>query len=381
MYEHLQSLELGLLRPPADRPAHVARDGRPAGGALLPRLRPRLHHAVGADDPARRRGDVRRAARARGDLARSRCRSWSSSPRATAGASRPALQEVQQRIAELTADVEENIGGVRVVKAFAREDRQLERFRGQRRARLRPGDGLHAPAGLLQPVHRLPAPARPRGDPLLRRAPGHRRAPDDRRVHRLLRLPAHAAVADAHARHRCSAWRSARPPPARGSSRSSTASRGSSSPPDAPRAAARLGPRRAARRDAAVRGRVAPGAARRRPRRRRRARPSRSSAPPARARRRSSQLIPRLYDATAGAVLVDGADVRDVDVASLRARDRGRRRRPVPVQRHRAPRTSPTRAPTPRREEIELAAAARPGRTTSSRACPTATTRASASAG
>ncbi len=45
--------------------------------------------------------------------------------------SRPALQELQQRIGELTADVEENIGGVRVVKAFAREDRQLERFRGQ----------------------------------------------------------------------------------------------------------------------------------------------------------------------------------------------------------------------------------------------------------
>jgi ABC-type multidrug transport system fused ATPase/permease subunit len=45
--------------------------------------------------------------------------------------SRPALQEVQQRIAELTADVEENVSGVRVVKAFAREDRQLERFRGQ----------------------------------------------------------------------------------------------------------------------------------------------------------------------------------------------------------------------------------------------------------
>ncbi len=45
--------------------------------------------------------------------------------------SRPALQEFQQRIAELTADVEENIGGVRVVKAFAREDRQLSRFRDQ----------------------------------------------------------------------------------------------------------------------------------------------------------------------------------------------------------------------------------------------------------
>lgn len=44
--------------------------------------------------------------------------------------SRPALQEVQQRIAEVTADVEENISGVRVVKAFAAEPRQLTRFQG-----------------------------------------------------------------------------------------------------------------------------------------------------------------------------------------------------------------------------------------------------------
>ena len=42
---------------------------------------------------------------------------------------RPAEQEVQQRIAELTAEAEENISGVRVVKAFAREQRQLRRFR------------------------------------------------------------------------------------------------------------------------------------------------------------------------------------------------------------------------------------------------------------
>jgi ATP-binding cassette subfamily B protein len=44
--------------------------------------------------------------------------------------SRPALQEVQQRIGEVTAEVEENISGVRVVKSFAAEDRQLQRFRG-----------------------------------------------------------------------------------------------------------------------------------------------------------------------------------------------------------------------------------------------------------
>jgi ATP-binding cassette subfamily B protein len=42
--------------------------------------------------------------------------------------SRPALQEVQQRIGELTTEVEENVSGVRVVKAFAAEPRQLSRF-------------------------------------------------------------------------------------------------------------------------------------------------------------------------------------------------------------------------------------------------------------
>ena len=42
---------------------------------------------------------------------------------------RPAQQEVQQRIAELTADAEENVTGVRVVKAFAQEARQFARFR------------------------------------------------------------------------------------------------------------------------------------------------------------------------------------------------------------------------------------------------------------
>ncbi len=43
--------------------------------------------------------------------------------------SRPALQEVQQRLAELTAEAEEGISGIRVVKAFAREAHMLARFR------------------------------------------------------------------------------------------------------------------------------------------------------------------------------------------------------------------------------------------------------------
>jgi ABC-type multidrug transport system fused ATPase/permease subunit len=43
--------------------------------------------------------------------------------------SRPAVQEIQQRLAELTAEVEESISGVRIVKAFARERHMLGRFR------------------------------------------------------------------------------------------------------------------------------------------------------------------------------------------------------------------------------------------------------------
>jgi ABC-type multidrug transport system fused ATPase/permease subunit len=43
--------------------------------------------------------------------------------------SRPALQEVQQRIAELTAEAEESVSGIRIVKAFARERERLGRFR------------------------------------------------------------------------------------------------------------------------------------------------------------------------------------------------------------------------------------------------------------
>jgi ABC-type multidrug transport system fused ATPase/permease subunit len=42
--------------------------------------------------------------------------------------SRPALQEVQQRLAELTAEAEENVSGIRIIKAFAREEHQLHRF-------------------------------------------------------------------------------------------------------------------------------------------------------------------------------------------------------------------------------------------------------------
>ena len=42
---------------------------------------------------------------------------------------RPAEQEVQQRVGELTAGAEESVSGIRIVKAFARERHVLARFR------------------------------------------------------------------------------------------------------------------------------------------------------------------------------------------------------------------------------------------------------------
>ena len=143
------------------------------------------------------------------------------------------------------------------------------------------------------------------------------------RVHRLLHLPADADRRRCARSASCSAWRSARPRRARASSRCSTASR------------AIVAPRRTRRRCRAGDGRVELA--------RRTLRFEGARAPalrdvdlevPAgthrRARRRDglgqddarSSLIPRLYDASAGAVLVDGADVRDGRPGVAAPRDR-----------------------------------------------------------
>ena len=84
VYRHLQSLELGFFDRQQTGPADVARDGRPAVGAVLPRLRADLHPPEPAHDPARGRGDVRAPAVAGGDHARARAARDRSRPRATA---------------------------------------------------------------------------------------------------------------------------------------------------------------------------------------------------------------------------------------------------------------------------------------------------------
>ena len=292
--------------------------------------------------------------------------------------SRPALQELQQRIAELTADVEENIGGVRVVKSFAREDRQLERFRGgvgriwdqamvttRLQAFYNPFIGFLPQLGLaailffggrqvidgrltigefsafyayllmlLSPMRTLGhlAGAGPAGDG------GRRPRLPDPRPRAAHRLGARSAGA-----------------------------------------AARLGPRRAARGHAAIRERVAPGAARRRPRRaggddgrggRRHGLGQDDAGPahPAALRRHRRCRARRRRRRARGRRLL----------AALR--DRRGQRRPVPLQRdggreHRL-RARRTRR---RRRSSSPRGARRP--TSSSSACRTATRRGWASAG
>jgi ATP-binding cassette subfamily B protein len=48
--------------------------------------------------------------------------------------SHPVLKDVQQKVADVTTQAEENIVGVRVVKAFAQEDRETARFAGRSEA-------------------------------------------------------------------------------------------------------------------------------------------------------------------------------------------------------------------------------------------------------
>ena len=229
-------------------------------------------------------------------------------------------------------------------------------------ARLRPVDGLDAAAGLLQPVHRLPAAARPRA-----RSCSSAAARSSTARSTLGQFTAFYTYllmllgADAHARH------VARHGPARDRLRRAPV------PDPRPRAADRRRrparrplpagqrPRRAARRRrCATRARRATGAARRRRstspaghdgRARRRDRLGQDDARPA--HRRASTT------STAGAVLVDGADVRDVDPRDAAPRDRDRRRRPVPVLRHRAREHRLRAAPTRRARRSRRPRAAR----------------------
>ena len=163
-----------LLRLPADRPADVARDGRPAVDPLLPRLRADLHHPERPDADHRRHGDVRDPARPRLPGA---------APGAVRRAHRHALQPLLAAGAPGGAAADRRAdrrgGGV----GLRRPGRQGIRPRGSHAAAvprlglagLRPERLLDPAACLLQPADRLPAQHRAGGGAPRRRPAGDRR--------------------------------------------------------------------------------------------------------------------------------------------------------------------------------------------------------------
>ena len=197
----------GVFRSPADRSADVARHRRPAGRALLPRLRAGIHPAVDPDDRARRRCDDRDRTPSRPDLA---------VPGAVCGADLIPLRPAHASGDPGGAAAHRRAHGRRRGEHLGRTRRQGVRARAapaaalspQRRPRVRAGDGGHAPGSHLQPGDRVPAAARPRGGPVAGRRERDPLQPFPRPVHGVLPVPEHADHADALAR------RDAQPRPA-----------------------------------------------------------------------------------------------------------------------------------------------------------------------
>ena len=229
----------------------------------------------------------------------------------------PTLRDVQQKLADVATVAEENIVGVHVVKAFAQEPAEEAKFARAQRGALRADDPREPAARDVRAAALLPAAPRAGGRPALRRADGRAR-------HALGRLASSPSTST-------SAWSSCRCAALGmwiGQAQRATAS--------GERIFQVLDePEEVADSPAAVELPAGDGeirfedvsfeylagrpvlehldlAARRRHDR------SRSSATPAPARRRSPRSSPASTTSTAGRVLVDGVDVRDVTLDSLR---------------------------------------------------------------
>ena len=230
---------------------------------------------------------------------------------------RPAEQEVQQRIGEVTASAEESISGIRIVKAFARERHMLGRFthsvnrvfeQSMVSTRLQafytplmgflPNLGLAAVllVGGLQVIH---------GGTSI----GH-----------LTAFYAYVVLLSGPVRWLGMSLSMAQRAVASGNRMFEILDREPSmeSPPGAPPLPEGRGQVSLQRRDAALRRRRA-GADGHRPGGRCRAARSRWSGPTAAGKTSLVGLLARLYDPSEGRVVIDGADIREVDLASLRS--------------------------------------------------------------
>src|SRR5581483_966902 len=187
-----------LLRLAADRPAHVAGHGGPAGDPLLPRLRADLPDPERAHDRPRERRHVRYqpATRGAGAGARPAGRAGGEplqpplAPGAPGGPAAARGADGRGRGGDLGDPRRQ---GVRPRGPHARP------LPARGGPRLRPEHLLDAPAGVLLADAELPAQPRPRGGATGGRARGDPRHALARPVHRLLHVPHDADGADADA--------------------------------------------------------------------------------------------------------------------------------------------------------------------------------------
>ena len=98
--------------------------------------------------------------------------------------SHPVLRDVQQRLADVATVAEENIVGVHVVKSFAQEQAEQDKFERRSEARLRAERQREAAAGVLRAGAVVPAAARAGGGAARRRADGRERVAVARRLRR-----------------------------------------------------------------------------------------------------------------------------------------------------------------------------------------------------
>ena len=112
---------------------------------------------VGVDDP--------RLPRSRGSSRWSRSssrRSSSRSPTTTRNVSHPVLRDVQQKMADVATVAEENVVGVHVVKSFAQEQAEQDKFERRSEALFDQSVTREPAARVLRAAARLPAAARRR---------------------------------------------------------------------------------------------------------------------------------------------------------------------------------------------------------------------------
>ena len=170
---------------------------------LLPRLRP---HLLRPAHPHRRRRRPRSSSSTTGRSRSSRSRSRPSSSRSPTSysrASHPILKDVQQRLADMTTVAEENIVGVNVVKAFAQEPREEQKFAGRTEAVFDAVDRGDAAARVLRAGALVPAARsrRPRCCSSAAARSIERRASQLGALRRVQHLRPHADHAAADARH------------------------------------------------------------------------------------------------------------------------------------------------------------------------------------